>query len=182
MIATKRVAKWRDLGYLQQIVVPELHHLKTGEARRTMRDAVARQPLSVEAQLALISDMLDRLERQAAELGKLQARADALEAELAREREAHRRLAEELGRERAEVERLRAVETELEREREAGLRLVRELADARTANDRLESHLTSAWSEVQALRAELERPWWRRHRRRDAGRRAHRHEAGPRRP
>ncbi|HEX8854474.1 MAG TPA: hypothetical protein VF752_02660 [Thermoleophilaceae bacterium] len=106
--------------------------------------------------------MFDRLERQASEVGRVQARADRLESELERERTAHATVARRLELQNAELEQLRGQARELADEREAREQLTNELADVRSVNDRLESHLGAAWQEVHAMRAELARPWWRR--------------------
>jgi chromosome segregation ATPase len=108
--------------------------------------------------------MFDRLERQASEFGRVQARADLLESELEQERQSHLAAARRLEEQSAELEQLRGQVVELAAEREAREQLATELADTRTVNDRLESHLGAAWQEVHTLRAELTRPWWRRRR------------------
>ncbi|MFL5827839.1 MAG: hypothetical protein ACJ76V_15045 [Thermoleophilaceae bacterium] len=114
--------------------------------------------------------MFDRLERQASEFGRVQARADLLETELEQERTAHATAARRLEQQSVELEQLREQAAELAAAREARTQLATELADARGVNDRLEAHLGAAWQEVHALRAELVRPWWRRRRKRAVSR------------
>ena len=124
---------------------------------------------AIDAQLADISDLLDRLQRQAEDIGRLTAESEFLTREHERsEREA---VAERTARGHFErqVKAERAARLKFQRQVEAE-RATREwfeheLAINRTQVDTLESHLAAAWVEHRALAAELaRRRWWRRSR------------------
>lgn len=90
-------------------------------------------------------DLLTRLEKQAAECGRLEGRVEALEQAVKTEREARRKLAETLKRERAAA---RAIHERAERA-EA------ELATARGELETLQGALDASEHEVQLARAQM---------------------------
>ena len=117
--------------------------------------------VSVDADLDAES-LLTRLEALAAENGRLQARAEALERAAEEERDARRRLAETLKRERRAA---RALHLRAERERKAHVEAQEELERLRESVSVTEHHVQHAWSrlaEADRRLAHHERGFWQR--------------------
>jgi hypothetical protein len=114
------------------------------------------------------SDLLERLERQAAESGRLEGRVNSLENALRTEREARRRLAATLKRERAAAVALhhRAEEAEARAEQAAAANAAQaeELGGLREAIALAEEQVQAAWSQAADAEHRLaikSRPLWR---------------------
>jgi chromosome segregation ATPase len=105
------------------------------------------------------SELLERLERQAAESGRLEGRVETLEGALRRERDARRRLAETLKRERKAAEALhaRAEQAEAANAAQAG-EIERARQAATLAEQQLQAMLTQMTDSKLAIEA---RPRWR---------------------
>ena len=105
------------------------------------------------------SELLERLERQAAESGRLEGRVESLEGALRRERVARRRLADTLKRERTAAESLHARAEQAEAENTAQAAEIERLREAVTlAEQQLQAMLTHVGDAQVAMEA---RPRWR---------------------
>ena len=105
------------------------------------------------------SELLERLERQAAESGRLEGRVESLEGALRREREARRRLADTLKRERAAAEALHARAEQAEAANAAQAAEIERLREAVTlAEQQLQAMLTQVGDAQVAMEG---RPRWR---------------------
>jgi hypothetical protein len=108
------------------------------------------------------SEILTRLEQQAAESGRLEGKAQTLERALKAERDARRRLAETLKRERRAA---KALHDRAEHDRAARAAAEEELERVRHGFSLSEQQLQASWARLmqaeQAL-AERARPFWRR--------------------
>jgi chromosome segregation ATPase len=102
---------------------------------------------------ALEAELLDRLERQVAELTELRARVKTLEAALAAERKTRAEMSERLGTERDRVRKLQGDLQSLSAEEEEVVRLRGELANERQSAVALGSQLEQAWTQLNALKA-----------------------------
>ena len=125
------------------------------------RLAEAPPPGAVSVVDSEFSELLGRLEQQAAESGRLEGRVEALEAALRKERDARRRLAETLKRERRAAHGLKE---RAERAEEAHAESAREAERLREAAAVTEQHLNLTWSRVEELEQSLawqSRPVWR---------------------
>jgi chromosome segregation ATPase len=99
-------------------------------------------------------EMLDRLERQAVQLGQLNERMSQLEHERDEERARREELEAEVAGEREELERLRdesRAESTAQRSHEE---VELELEKLRRRNGELEAHLQAAWAQLEGLRDE----------------------------
>jgi chromosome segregation protein len=131
------------------------------------RLAEAPRPEALEVE---VTEILNRLEEQAAENGRLEARAQSLERAAGAERDARRRLAETLKRERKAAA---ALHERAERDREAHAAAVEELERVREGASLAELHVQQAWSrlaEAERRLAHYERGFFRRLFRRPAAR------------
>jgi hypothetical protein len=109
-----------------------------------------------------VAELLNRLEEQAAENGKLAAQVESLEREAAAERAARRRLAETLKRERNAAA---AIHERAERDRQAHAALSEEFERVREGADVTELHVQQAWArlaDAELRLAQGERSVWRR--------------------
>jgi predicted RNase H-like nuclease (RuvC/YqgF family) len=125
------------------------------------RLAEAPPPGAVSVVDSELSELLGRLERQAAESGRLEGRVDALEAALRKQRDARRRLAETVRRERRAAH---ALKERAERAEEAHAQSKGEAERLREAAAVTEQHLHIAWARVGDLEESLawqSRPIWR---------------------
>jgi len=105
------------------------------------------------------SELLERLERQAAESGRLEGRVESLEGGLRREREARRRLADTLKRERMAAEALHVRAEQAEAANAAQAAEIERLREAVTlAEQQLQAMLTQVGDAQVAMEA---RPRWR---------------------
>ena len=105
------------------------------------------------------SELLERLERQATESGRLEERVESLEAAVKREREARRRLADTLKRERTAAEALHARAEQAEAANAAQAAEIERLREAVTlADNQLQAMLTQVTDAQVAMGA---RPRWR---------------------
>ena len=105
------------------------------------------------------SELLERLERQAAESGRLEGRVESLEGALRRERDARRRLAETLKRERNAAEALHARAEQAEAANAAQAEEIERLREAvALAEQQLQAMLTQMADNKLALET---RPRWR---------------------
>lgn len=105
------------------------------------------------------SELLERLERQATESGRLEGRVETLEGALRRERDARRRLAETLKRERKAAEALHARAEQAEAANAAQRAEIERLREAATlAEQQLQGMLTQLTDSKLAMDA---RPRWR---------------------
>ena len=105
------------------------------------------------------SELLERLERQATESGRLEGRVETLEGALRRERDARRRLAETLKRERKAAEALHARAEQAEAANAAQGAEIERLREAATlAEQQLQGMLTQLTDSKLAMDA---RPRWR---------------------
>lgn len=134
---------------------------KPGFVREPGKPRLAEAPASEDARVADVVEVLSRLERQAAESGRLTARVEALEQALRREREARRRLADTLQRERRAAEALneRALRAEA-----AHASAAEELERLRQGAAGADEQLQLAWSRLAKLEPEFawkRRPLWR---------------------
>lgn len=114
------------------------------------------------------SELLERLERQAAESGRLEGRVDALENALRTEREARRRLATTLKRERAAAvalhHRAEQAEARAEQAEAASAAQAEELGRLREAIAVAEQQVQAAWAQCADAEHRLAwkcRPLWR---------------------
>jgi chromosome segregation ATPase len=108
------------------------------------------------------SELLTRLERQAAESGRLEGQAETLERALKAERDARRRLAETLKRERRAA---KALHDRAEHDRAARATAEEELERARHGFSVSEQQLQMSWARLMQAEEELarrDRPLWRR--------------------
>jgi hypothetical protein len=108
------------------------------------------------------SDLLTRLERQAAESGRLEGRAETLERALKAERDARRRLGETLKRERKAA---KALHDRAEHDRAARTAAEEELERVRQGFATSEQQLRVSWARLMQAEQELAlkaRPLWRR--------------------
>ncbi len=115
------------------------------------------------------SELLTRLERQAAESGRLEGQTQTLERALKAERDARRRLGETLKRERRAA---KALHDRAEHERAARTAAEEELERVRQGFAISEQQLQMSWARLMQAEQELavrERPLWRRLLRRPAG-------------
>jgi chromosome segregation ATPase len=106
------------------------------------------------------SELLTRLERQAAESGRLDGRVQTLERALKAERDARRRIGETLQRERRAAE---ALHERAERDRAAHAATAEELERARQAFAVYEQQLQMSWARVMEVEQQLalnERSFW----------------------
>ena len=105
------------------------------------------------------SELLERLERQATESGRLEERVESLEAAVKREREARRRLADTLKRERTAAEALHARAEQAEAANAAQAAEIERLREAVTlAEQQLQAMLTQMADTNLAMET---RPRWR---------------------
>jgi hypothetical protein len=107
------------------------------------------------------SDLLTRLERQAAESGRLEGRAETLERALKAERDARRRLGETLKRERKAA---KALHDRAEHDRAARTAAEEELERVRQGFATSEQQLRVSWARLMQAEQELAlrmRPVWR---------------------
>lgn len=105
------------------------------------------------------SELLERLERQAAESGRLEGRVESLESALRREREARRRLADTLKRERTAAEALHA---RAEQSEAASAAQAAEIEHLRRAVALAEQQLQAMLTQVGDAQVAMEaRPRWR---------------------
>ena len=108
------------------------------------------------------SELLERLERQAAESGRLEGHVQTLESAVRRERDARRRLAETLKRERKAAETLHA---RAEQAEAASAAQAAELERLREAVALAEQQLQAIWAQFTDTERRLalkQRPFWRR--------------------
>ena len=115
------------------------------------------------------SELLTRLERQAAESGRLEGRADTLEQALKDERDARRRLGETLKRERRAA---KAIHDRAEHDRAARATAEAELEQVQQSFAVSEQQLQMAWARLMHAEEQLAgraRPLWRRLFRRSPG-------------
>jgi chromosome segregation ATPase len=111
------------------------------------------------------SELLTRLERQAAESGRLEGRVQTLERELEDAREARRRLVETLKRERKAAKALHERAERAERARAAHGSAAEELEQLRDRKAVSEQQLKLIWAQLEYAEQQLtahERPLWRR--------------------
>jgi predicted nucleic acid-binding Zn-ribbon protein len=104
---------------------------------------------------ALEIELLDRLERQVAELTELKARVTSLEGALAAERKTRSEMGERLAAERDRVRRLQADLQSLGGDEEEVARLREELATERQNAVALGSQLEQAWTKLNDMKIEL---------------------------
>jgi predicted nuclease with TOPRIM domain len=107
------------------------------------------------------SELLERLERQAAESGRLEGHVQTLESAVRREREARRRLADTLKRERKAAE---ALHTRAEHAEAVSTAQAEELERLREAVGLAEQQLQAMWAQLSDAERRLatgSRPFWR---------------------
>jgi hypothetical protein len=104
---------------------------------------------------ALETELLDRLERQVAELTELKARVKSLEAALAAERKTRSEMAQRLTAERDRVRELQSELQTLGADEEEVARLREELATERQSAIALGSQLEQAWTQLNDMKIEL---------------------------
>jgi hypothetical protein len=107
-------------------------------------------------------ELLKRLEAQAAENGRLEAKVESLERAARAERDARRRLADTLKRERRAAE---AIHARAEHDRAAHAAALEELERVRQNAAVTETHVEQAWSRLAEADRRLaghERGFWRR--------------------
>jgi predicted RNase H-like nuclease (RuvC/YqgF family) len=104
---------------------------------------------------ALETELLDRLERQVAELTELKARVKSLEGALAAERKTRSEMAQRLTAERDRVRQLQADMQSLGGDEEEVARLREELANERQSAVALGSQLEQAWTQLNDMKIEL---------------------------
>ena len=127
----------------------------------TLRLAEAGRPEGSEAVELDVAELLNRLEAQAAENGRLAARVESLERAVVTERDARRRLADTLKRERNAAA---AIHERARREREGHAAAIEELERLRESATVSELHVQQAWSrlaEAEGSLANQERGFWR---------------------
>jgi hypothetical protein len=108
------------------------------------------------------AELLNRLERQAAEAGRLEGRVETLERALRSERDARRRLVSTLRREREAAE---AIHLRAERDRSEHASAAAELEQLRQGAARAEQEVQAVWAQLAEAERRLawrERPLWRR--------------------
>lgn len=98
-------------------------------------------------------ELLDRLERQVAELTELRARVTSLEGALAAERKTRSEMSQRLQAERDHVRKLQSDLQSLGAEEEEVLALREELARERQSSVALGSQLEQAWTQLGDMRA-----------------------------
>ena len=114
--------------------------------------------------------LLDRLERQAENIGQLTERVENLQTRLERAREENRTLQARLKKERETNKRQLASQTELEKRVQSIHDNAEELARERRTVTTLQAELGRAWTEVRALQsAQTGSRWGRRPGRRSDG-------------
>jgi hypothetical protein len=124
------------------------------------RLAEASRPEGSEALELDVAELLNRLETQAGENGRLEARVQALERAAGAERDARRRLVDTLKRERKAAA---AIHERAEHERQAHAAAAEELARIREGASVTELHVQQAWSrlaEAERRLAGYERGFW----------------------
>jgi predicted RNase H-like nuclease (RuvC/YqgF family) len=104
---------------------------------------------------ALETELLDRLERQVAELTELKARVNSLEGALAAERKTRSEMAQRLTAERDHVRQLQTDLQSLGADEEEVARLRQELATERQSAVALGSQLEQAWTQLNDMKIEL---------------------------
>jgi predicted RNase H-like nuclease (RuvC/YqgF family) len=104
---------------------------------------------------ALEIELLDRLERQVAELTELKARVTSLEGALAAERKTRSEMAQRLTAERDRARQLQADLHSLDGDEEEVARLREELATERQNAVALGSQLEQAWTKLNDMKIEL---------------------------
>jgi predicted nucleic acid-binding Zn-ribbon protein len=104
---------------------------------------------------ALETELLDRLERQVAELTELRSRVQNLESALAAERKTRSELAQRLSAERDRVRSLQADLQSLGADEEEVAQLREELARERQSAVALGSQLEQAWTQLNDMKIEL---------------------------
>jgi predicted nucleic acid-binding Zn-ribbon protein len=112
-----------------------------------IRPGTGDSPLEVE--------LLDRLERQVAELTELKARVTSLEGALAAERKTRSEMSQRLQGERDRVRKLQADLQALGADEEEVLALREQLAHERQSSVALGSQLEQAWTQLNDLRASV---------------------------
>ena len=135
---------------------------KTSKPHLLRSRATDQRGATAENEVALVTDLLDRLERQAEDLAKTKVRLDQVEAALHAERETRQRLATMLSEERS---RSAVLEDELRRrcdESDTQRRLGDQLERERAKVGELERQLEEGWREIHVLRLEAVEPrrWW----------------------
>lgn len=103
---------------------------------------------------SLEAELLDRLERQVAELTELKARLKSLEGALAAERKTRAEMSQRLTAERDRVRKLQADLQSLGADEEEVVALREELARERQSAVALGSQLEQAWTQLGDMRAE----------------------------
>ena len=103
---------------------------------------------------SLEAELLDRLERQVAELTELRARVTSLEGALAAERKTRSEMSQRLTAERDRVRKLQADLQALGADEEEVAALREELARERQSAVALGSQLEQAWTQLSDMRAE----------------------------
>ena len=103
---------------------------------------------------SLEAELLDRLERQVAELTELKARLTSLEGALAAERKTRAEMSQRLTAERDRVRKLQADLQSLGADEEEVAALREELARERQSAVALGSQLEQAWTQLGDMRAE----------------------------
>ena len=103
---------------------------------------------------SLETELLDRLERQVAELTELKARVTSLEGALAAERKTRSEMSQRLTAERDRVRKLQADLQALGADEEEVAALREELARERQSSVALGSQLEQAWTQLNDMRAE----------------------------
>jgi hypothetical protein len=117
---------------------------------------------AAEAAAVDVAELLDRLEAQAEENGRLTARVDALERAARAERDARRRLGETLKRERSAAA---AIHERFEAERDAHAAAAEELGRLRQGATVTDLHVQQTWArlaEAERRLASRERGFWQR--------------------
>jgi predicted RNase H-like nuclease (RuvC/YqgF family) len=104
---------------------------------------------------ALETELLDRLERQVAELTELKARVKSLEGALAAERKTRGEMAQRLTAERDRVRQLQSDMQSLGTDEEEVARLREELATERQSAIALGSQLEQAWTQLNDMKLEM---------------------------
>jgi conjugal transfer/entry exclusion protein len=102
---------------------------------------------------SLEAELLDRLERQVAELTELKARVGSLESALEAERKTRAEMAERLTAERDRVKKLHGELSSLGADEKEVARLRDELARERQSALSLGAQLEQAWTQLNALKA-----------------------------
>jgi hypothetical protein len=111
-----------------------------------------------------VADLLDRLEQQAAEAGRLGGRVRDLETALKAEREARRRVLDTLKRERRAAAAIKDRAERIERDAKGYAEVVAELEELRESSATLEQQVQITWAQLLEGERQLaleRRPWWR---------------------